>query len=451
MSQSVLEHEAESDWVRLEIWNEWKAATRLLHCVQIAHHREATELGRTMGVSTVLKDPTGATKFSVRAAEYIGTLGDEDLVCGMVLVQSQALVEAHIRAVLLELVERGAIEPESLTHAPFWKEPRESPADAVRGLVRLGIETWGPFAMSLVDGRWDVVAGGMPLLVEAAVARNAVAHGARRFTVSMRNRILGANGTPRWSIGDEIRINIPILREYRIALQTLARTTSFKIASLRRMERTDYSRPRRSGGTVGVSAQELWTAARADVPMDSRLRRLPTVTWKAAPRLSTALAGAALPGLRGQPLPTAPTMSKGRQATSTPSRPRDDQLAVEDLDDDLDHLVPPQQHEHVSIDDQRRTLPRRRQPLPLCKVCRPSVPTGVDTPLQFLASTHDRLFRSAHQKSRLILCRSVSQAQGRGFESRRPLHSKPPMFLWFEQSGSVADGTKLQTQYERSM
>lgn len=179
------------------IWNEWGRTTRFLNSTRIAFARERAlwqNLELAERSTATIHTSTGPAQYRVSLDDHIEALRDEQLLHGAILVYSYTLAESAAADFIgMSTRDVGGIED--------W---------AQRLLLRTG-RTWG----QVLDGK----AG----LVEVAVVRNAVAHGADRMDRRGIRRMTDAGSAFGWQIGDPVEIDVHQLRRYRDRLRSLLR------------------------------------------------------------------------------------------------------------------------------------------------------------------------------------------------------------------------------------
>lgn len=85
------------------------------------------------------------------------------------------------------------------------------------------IESWGQSLLSLASHDWSNVTGGKAGVVEVAIYRNALAHGAVVFEPRHINRLANVPHVPAWKVGDPIVMDYELLKTCRSRLKSLMR------------------------------------------------------------------------------------------------------------------------------------------------------------------------------------------------------------------------------------
>lgn len=195
------------------IWSQWKRLTRLHNVAACAMAIEAT---RSLSLPIIerhgvqLAGAPFTKNFKLKLSEYDDALADQNHLSEMVLVLSWSYFEIHCRSILDELITTGSIAD--------WKE------EYWKG----GVGQWGSKLLAARNQAWTKVLGGELSLIEASTLRNAIAHGQKTYSQKMTNRIIDANGTPSWVVGDTIVIDFDRCEEIRASLKSYARLIEAK-------------------------------------------------------------------------------------------------------------------------------------------------------------------------------------------------------------------------------
>lgn len=168
------------------VWAEWGRLTRFLISTRTAYTREIQDLRSFRGNTTVSADGP-----SIPLSEYLAALADTEILHASVLFHTYALAEAAAAAEL---------------------------GTEVRHLE--GIEVWGNELLTAAGASWDEIDGGKLGAVEAAVARNAVAHGSRRVDSLAAKRLRKAGSTESKD-GDVIELDYETVQRHRKRLKLL--------------------------------------------------------------------------------------------------------------------------------------------------------------------------------------------------------------------------------------
>lgn len=135
--------------------------------------------------------PEDQARYSVALQRHIDAIDDAEMLHASVLLHSYALAES---AALNHL----QLDPRSLG----------------------GIEDWGARLLSANGRDWTDVKGGLAGAVEAAVTRNAFAHGSRTLDATARTRLLAAGAQTR-PLGSRVTLTYNELHEFRGRLLSL--------------------------------------------------------------------------------------------------------------------------------------------------------------------------------------------------------------------------------------
>jgi hypothetical protein len=173
-------------------YDEWGRLTRFLESARLAFARER-ELWASSGIEhpeqVRITAPQG--HYSVALHKHMDAIDDAETLHGSVLVHSYALAEA---------AATGRLQLNSRSLA--------------------GIEDWGARLIASSGHDWTDVKGGLAGIVEAAVARNAFAHGSRTIDRVARARLLAAGAKAR-PVGSLVTLSYDELKELRARLLSL--------------------------------------------------------------------------------------------------------------------------------------------------------------------------------------------------------------------------------------
>jgi hypothetical protein len=179
------------------IWEEWGRLTRFHESARLAFAREErlwNELQLSNADSATVLIQSGDRTYQVSVGQHRSAIADEQLLGASVLLYSYALAEAAVE----EVLGSGATE-------------------------KGGIENWSEDLLKKAGNSWNSVEGGKAGVVETAIVRNAIAHGATSYTQSDVNRILQVGGAPAWKAMDSLRLDYDSILEYRKCLKSLLR------------------------------------------------------------------------------------------------------------------------------------------------------------------------------------------------------------------------------------
>lgn len=213
--------EAESEWVKAPMWEEWLALTRLQWSGRIAFENEVERWANRRfsgkeAVSVVIDDCGG--RYEASLASHVATLGDHRLFCGLILLRSWALLESHAR-----LVGHIARTRDWAGASGGFDRDR---LDAIYGeKLQGGPVAWLNATMDAVQQPWAAVYGGQAGLVEIALLRNAIAHGHRTVTARLMTEMAGASIPYSATIGAPLAIDFAALHEYRGRIRSWCRVT----------------------------------------------------------------------------------------------------------------------------------------------------------------------------------------------------------------------------------
>lgn len=184
-----------------ELWDEWKRITRFLNSTTVALARErllwgSLELDDAPAVR--LHVPAAKGKYVVRLDEHLDALAHLATLHSAVLIQSCAVAEAAA-------CDRLGIDPRTAG----------------------GIEDWGAKLLAANGRSWQDVHGGLPGIVEVAVARNAYAHASHVLDGKASARLVAA-GSSRWVVGDRIDLDREAVVDFRVRIRSLLRYGGFQ-------------------------------------------------------------------------------------------------------------------------------------------------------------------------------------------------------------------------------
>lgn len=200
-------------WNPDPIWTRWRDLTRLLVGLDAASEAFVAEwMARGESPESVMKIRwRGRSDFESPAGALIQILSNKDHIGQTLLVHSYAIFEGFGLQVLSHLKSEGLVtgEPESL--------------------IESGIEAWTSLVLKGIDLPWSKVRKSRLGLMEAAFARNAIAHGFFQYTERYMKRCATLKIEPTWSIGDPIPVDFSTTLELRYRLQCYMRVVCQKI------------------------------------------------------------------------------------------------------------------------------------------------------------------------------------------------------------------------------
>lgn len=155
-----------------------------------------------MWESLGLKDFDGArirqtrdqVTYDVDLDDHLAAVEDEEILRGAILVQSFALTQATVE----DKLGSGA----HMTN---------------------GIENWGRDFLAANGKTWKDVRRGEGGVVEAAVVRNAIAHGSRTFSAAAAKRLRDSGAKTNARAGAKVSLSYNNLRGHRNSLESLLR------------------------------------------------------------------------------------------------------------------------------------------------------------------------------------------------------------------------------------
>lgn len=177
-----------------DLWDEWERITRFLESARVAFARERAtweSLGLVATNETTITARRDQVTYTTGLTDHLRAIADEEILHGAVLVNTYALTQ-------------WAAAEHLGTEIKFQQ----------------GIETWGEKLLVANDRTWDTVRGGLAGIAEAAVARNAFAHGVRQIDEATANRLERAGARPR-TVGSSINLTYAQLRGHRLRLRSL--------------------------------------------------------------------------------------------------------------------------------------------------------------------------------------------------------------------------------------
>lgn len=171
------------------VWEQWERVTHFLESTQIAYDREVQALSPLRGNSSLTV--TSAGTYEMPLEQHLAAVRDKEILFASVLIHSYALAEsAAADHLAIPLRELGPIEQ------------------------------WGDLLLSTTKTSWEQIEGGMGGLVEAAVARNAYAHGVPELDGQAVNRLRRA-GSKGHAVGDAVSLHYGNLQQHRKRLRAL--------------------------------------------------------------------------------------------------------------------------------------------------------------------------------------------------------------------------------------
>ena len=183
------------------MWDQWARTTRFLQSARIALARES-RLWETLELdeaAATLRVAFGATTYAINADGHRKAVGDEHLLCAMILLYSYAIAESAAASKLS--VDTDKLGP---------------------------IENWGQQLLTSAGNDWTDVLDGKPGIAEVAVYRNAISHGAAAFESRHVNRMANVGASPAWSAGDPVRLDYDLLKTLRSRLKSLVRSAGIE-------------------------------------------------------------------------------------------------------------------------------------------------------------------------------------------------------------------------------
>lgn len=170
------------------IWDEWGRITRFLESARLAFAREFESLESVRGDDVKV---TNGRSYRVDLVDHLAAIQDFETLHGAVLIHTYALAES-------------------------------AAADQLGVSLRelQGIEEWGGDLLAAAGSSWEQVDGGRAGAVEAAVARNAYAHGVRELDQLAAKR-LRRGGAGEHQPGERIELGYKTLQRHRRTLRLL--------------------------------------------------------------------------------------------------------------------------------------------------------------------------------------------------------------------------------------
>lgn len=215
----------------LAVWEEWRKLTEFF---ALSDHVYASQANVWNGLP--LADLNGAQlrigsedfKFESKGDRYATVLGDRHMLSTVVLIHSYGLMQVAMSEAYEELSKSG--NPSANTPLCAQYKTNNTYIETLVGDG--GIETWGDRILSDLGRPWNDVEGGKVGIVEAAVVRNAVAHGQSVVSQRMENRVKNAGATLPWSVGDPIVLDVARTKEYRHRFRSFMRIVDHGVYAL---------------------------------------------------------------------------------------------------------------------------------------------------------------------------------------------------------------------------
>jgi hypothetical protein len=189
------------------MWDRWARTTRFLESARLALGREG-RLWDTLEVvdpKTPLTAVADGTEYRVDVAEHRAAIADDNLFYAMVLLYSYATAE-------------GAAA-----------EKLNSATDSLGQ-----IEIWSQRLLEQAGAGWTSVLDGKAGIIEVAIYRNAIAHGATRFDQRHVNRFTNCGASPTWNVDDLIVLDYEKMKLFRSRLKSLLRVGQVKSSPIPR-------------------------------------------------------------------------------------------------------------------------------------------------------------------------------------------------------------------------
>jgi len=168
----------------------------------------------------------GPYSFHTTGLTYEKILSDRHVLSSVVLLNSYALIEEHVRKLY------SALEMNPNVNTSLVAQIRAGTNSVNALLMSGGIETWGTKILNDLSRTWGDVESGLVGIVETATVRNGIAHGESEVTKVMVNRVSAAGGTLPWGLGVQIRLDIALLKEYRHRLRSFSRVIEYAAEGL---------------------------------------------------------------------------------------------------------------------------------------------------------------------------------------------------------------------------
>jgi hypothetical protein len=211
------------------VWERWKELTQFLALsdhvlLSQAEQWRALPIANKDKVDIVRED--GPYSFHTTGLTYEKILSDRHVLSSVVLLNSYALIEEHVRKLY------SALEMNPNVNTSLVAQIRAGTNSVNALLMSGGIETWGTKILNDLSRTWGDVESGLVGIVETATVRNGIAHGESEVTKVMVNRVSAAGGTLPWGLGVQIRLDIALLKEYRHRLRSFSRVIEYAAEGL---------------------------------------------------------------------------------------------------------------------------------------------------------------------------------------------------------------------------
>lgn len=183
------------------LWRQWRDVTRFMESTRIAFARER-QIWNSLEISSPhdvrLSAPAGIGTYQVALRDHLDVIETEDMLLASVLIHTYAIAEAAAS-------ERLGSDARSVG----------------------GIEAWGGKLLALAGNDWGAVLDGRAGVVEAAVVRDAFAHGTDTLDATAAGR-LSTEGIPA-AAGDRIALDYEYVKRLRDRLRSLLRVGGFNL------------------------------------------------------------------------------------------------------------------------------------------------------------------------------------------------------------------------------
>ncbi|CAM2161452.1 RiboL-PSP-HEPN domain-containing protein [Paraburkholderia sacchari] len=213
----------------LPVWDEWKKLTEFFALSDHVFEAQASAwsaLPLASPATAELRIGDDDFKFESKGNRYAAVLADRHMLSTVVLLHSHGLMQTSMSEAYDELAR--------ISHAntPLRTLYIANPEHITNLMKNGGVESWGTQILQDLGRSWTQVEGGKAGMVEAAVIRNALAHGQQYVSQTMVNRVTQSGGTLPWGVGNPIVLDVALTKEYRHRFRSLMRVVDHGVFEL---------------------------------------------------------------------------------------------------------------------------------------------------------------------------------------------------------------------------
>lgn len=225
------------NWIKAPIWNEWGELTRLQFSGQIAFGTEIETWSDVPGNSADIffKDGVSGADYKTSVNNHVSALGCDSIFMSLIFLRSYSLLERHSKFVRYILKNQ------------LWSLMDGDVTSAHQDIIDNvslsgGFDAWSEALMNDVRQPWDLVYKGKAGLNEVSIIRNALVHGRTQMAQDLLTKAANLGAALPFQVGERIRINLPLVHEYRGRIRSFCRIITDGMVHLRKGTHRDLSR-----------------------------------------------------------------------------------------------------------------------------------------------------------------------------------------------------------------